>query len=360
MLKRDKEGLYFVSERTGKRYDLDQGYGIAGDERKTSDIIYIIDTGFTEEEYEVHKKGEIDWLEEEFVGYHYGAYFLSTNYDREKDNLIISGIKSLIDNYESQITSIFTRGGIKGFYNAIEEVAYNEVVCKMQCGGKPNEDDIAIKIKVGNHDIVVPYTDNNYCRLYDFLMQCREDTVDIKVETEKEKEKDLEKSKQNYVVIKTIDNSCYPSVFQSLFKLLLEKDIDGWYAIGFLKDVYETACKAEDIFYDTNNPTELYFAIYDPEEIEDEDRGYMKAHRINYGYKFEDCFVNHKILHYYRIHMTEDCRLEEIVPRVKTIDEQILETLLSYQMTNKDFLSEVHNKDLQDQIDYMRKKVEES
>lgn len=353
MLKRNNDGFYYVSDNTGKMYDLDMGVTIGLHPSKKSDRCFIVSTDLTEDEYEIWKMGTGDKeIKEEIVGWFYGATFLED--DKYKDDFI-NTIKEFVEEYESQITSIFSKVGIQGFYNAIEESSYNEVLYNMQHGRKPNEDKIAIKIKVGNQDIVVPYTDNNYCRLYDFLMECREDTIDIKRETEEDGGKKMAESKQNYIVKNVINDSCYASVFLDVISLVAEEGTDGWYSLNFLSWLYQESKDFDDYQVAAKPARDIYFAIYNKEDV--------GGSNIKYGTTFKDCLVQEENLSfqkYFRIHMTEDCSLEEIVPRVKSIDEQILETLLAYQITNKEVLSKLDNKDLQDQIDYMKKKVEES
>ena len=103
MIKRDKDGLYYVSEKTGKKYDLDYGSCINADKPCTSDICYILDSGFTEVDYYRWLKGEIertDDNEEIFVGFFYGATFLAEEkYKEEYTNII----KEIVDYYESKI-----------------------------------------------------------------------------------------------------------------------------------------------------------------------------------------------------------------------------------------------------------------
>lgn len=178
MLKRNKEGLYYVSETSGKLYFLHKGTSLGGDKEYTDDIVYIMDSGFTEENYAKWMDGEIERTDdnvEELVNFFYGATFVE--HDLKESEEII---KILVDKYESKKKYSFTNDGIYSFVCDIEEMSYDEVVVKMQNGKKPDEDKLAIKIQVGNHHITVPYTNNNYINLHQFLIECKENTVEIK------------------------------------------------------------------------------------------------------------------------------------------------------------------------------------
>lgn len=71
MIKRDKEGLYFVSG-SGIRYDLLEGLTICGDKEYTSDTIFIMlgDTRYF---------GKVD---NGFVNYIMGATFLKEGFEK--------------------------------------------------------------------------------------------------------------------------------------------------------------------------------------------------------------------------------------------------------------------------------------
>lgn len=69
MIKINSEGYYFVSD-SGIRYDLFEGVSMWGDRQYTSDIIFIVISGLN---------NEIDTPADHFVGYMYGASFLSDN-----------------------------------------------------------------------------------------------------------------------------------------------------------------------------------------------------------------------------------------------------------------------------------------
>jgi len=350
MLKKNNDGYYFVSENTGKMYSLDMGGTIGLCPAKTSDRCFILSTGLTEEEYESWQKGDKNLeIKEKIVGWFYGATFLEDDNYRDE---YVKTIKEFVDEYESQVDYDFTFKDLDFFYGNIVDDGLAEF-SKTQNGGWINQDNLDINIQVGNHNVKIPYTDDNYIRLNDFILDCRENTVEVK--TEKKEVENMNLTKQNYIVKNVIVNSCYPEVFQSLFQLLVDNNIDGWNAMDFLAWLHKVAMDFQELNETEDCSKEIFFALYDSSEVD-----MLKDADVKYGEQLEDCFMNYKTVKYYRIEMTEDCGLEEIVPRVKTIDEQILETLLAYQMTNKEVLSEVHNKDLQDQIDYMRKKVEEN
>ena len=177
MLKRDKDGLYYVSNKTQKRYELDLGFCIDGEKRLSSDICYILDSGLTEAEYFRWRNGLPcnKELNETFVGFFYGGTFLTENENKEEYTNVI---KEIVDVYESKIEYAFTEDRIFDFRNDIVDAAFDEVINK-----NPVKDKLDIKIQVGNRYITVPYTDNNYIGLYDFLRECRKDKVDIKSKT---------------------------------------------------------------------------------------------------------------------------------------------------------------------------------
>ena len=345
MLKKNDAGLYFVSDKTGKIYYLHKGTALEAN--KTDDVCYIMDSGFTEEEHTRWMNGEDLECKETFVNWFLGATFL------EDDNLrdeYANIIKDYVDEYEKRVDYDFTFDDLDWFLGNIEEDALEEIE-KFQNRTWIDQDKLDINIRVGNHYVKVPYTDDNYIRLNDFIMECREETVDIKRETNKEN-KDMT-NKQEYVTKKMITDSCYTEVLEDVMAILVEEHIDGWHAAGFLSWLYLEAKECANNFYDGDS-RDLFFALYNKEEID-----MMTESNVKFGFSFKDCVMDKYNGKYYRINMTEDCSLEEIVPKCKTIDEQILDTLLAYQDTNKEVLSDVQNIELQDQIDYMRERLKE-
>ena len=347
MLKRNENGLYFVSEKTGMMYDLNIGDTIGLTPTRTSDRCFILSTGLTEEDYELWKNDDPSKeMKEEIVGWFYGATFLT---DERYKTEYISTIKAFVDEYERRTYYDFTFKDLDWFLGNIEGDALAEF--EKTKGFNMDQDKLDIHIRVGDHYVTVPYTDDNYIRLNDYIMECRAETVDIVVKGKEEKE--MENTKLNYIVKKNINNSCYPETFQNIFRLLLEKNVDGWYAMEFLSWLYQKASYAAD--YDVNAIfTEVFFAIYDADEVD-----MMTESTIKYGMNLEDCMADYNTVNFYRIQMSEDCSLDEIVLKCKTMDEMILETLMAYHLTNKEVLEDWQNKDLENQIEYMKQKIEE-
>lgn len=168
MLKRNKDGLYYVSDKTGKVYELNYGSGISPDKPCTSDICFILDSGLTEEEYDKimnNEEFEHEFITK-FVNWFYGASFITDIYASE-----VQVIKDYVDEYERKKTYEFTEQGVEDFYNdAVDNVI--EAIKSYKT--------IDINIKVGNLEITIPNTSNNYEMLGAFLRECQKDTVPIK------------------------------------------------------------------------------------------------------------------------------------------------------------------------------------
>jgi len=100
MLKRNHEGLYYVSDTTQRMYYLHKGTSLAGEKEYTDDVCYIMDSGFTEEDYERWMNDETERTDdnvEKFVDFFYGATFLEKeDYWKEYGEII----KGYIDEYE--------------------------------------------------------------------------------------------------------------------------------------------------------------------------------------------------------------------------------------------------------------------
>ena len=353
MLKSNKDGLYFVSLKTRMVYNLEMGTTIGLFPCKTSDKCFILSTGLTEEEYDIFMqcKGDKE-IDEKIVGWFYGASFLIDNQFKSD---YVRTIQEFVEEYENRTYYQFTLDKLGLFYENIEDDALKEL-SKMQNVGRVDQDNLDINIRVGNHCITIPYTDDNYIRLNNFILDCRAETVDIKIES---KVKDNMKASTNYVIKEIINNSCYPETFQNVFKLLYTNNIDGWDAMEFLNFLYKRAKDAEDKYYETHVSTDIYFVIYN-KGYEDEKEDYIELPSIEYGENLEHCLNDPiKISKFYKIGMTEDCFLAEIVPKCKTIDEEVLDTLLAYKETNKDVLSVMKIQSLDNQIEYMREKIKE-
>lgn len=175
MLKKDKnDGYYFVSDKTSKRYELNEGFSINSEEERTSDIIYILDTGMTEAIYEKWINGECphEVLDEKFVGFCYGANAL---YEEDYFDEQVGYIKEIVEKYESQQIYKFSKEGIENFKESIDDAACDEL-SKYSF----DESKMAINITVGNHCISVPQTSDTYELLYAFLKESAECTVPLK------------------------------------------------------------------------------------------------------------------------------------------------------------------------------------
>lgn len=344
MLKKDKDGLYYVSEKTGKIYYLHMGVAFETDGVVTDDVIYIMDSGFTEEEYarwiNFHDNAEDLILNETFVNWFCGASFLT-----EDSKEYTKYIKKYVDEYESKKKYPFTEQGVKDFYDDSIANAF-EMLTKT---GRA----IDIDIKVGNMEITVPDTADNYERLGAFLKECQEDTVTIKdiVEERKENIMETNQNNYNYKVDKVICNSCYSEVFLETMNLMYEKFVDGWCATEFLSWLKNTAKDFQHDTEDCNSCKDIFFAIFkDYEDI---------VSNIIYGTNLQCCIRTEYYVEYYKIEMTEDCSLEEIIPKTQTIEERILKTLEAYHLTNKEVLEKIEFKDLEEQIEYMKTKIKE-
>ena len=341
MLKRNKEGLYYVSETTKKLYFLHKGTSLDGDQEYTDDVCYIMYSGFTEVEYEKWMNDEIERTDDNreiLVNFFYGATFLEKEeYQEEYANVV----KEYIDEYESKKKYNFTEQGVEDFYhdsidNALEAIE--------QTGRA-----IDIEIKVGKIEITIPDTADNYERLGAFLRECQEDTVPTRKE-EKTMEKKVGSNQNNYVTKNIVENSCYPGVFQATMKVLNEECVDGWEALDFLAWLRTIADKFQNEITAENADSiskEIFFSIYsDYEDVVVE---------MKYSLNFQECLRKEKHVKYYRIYLTEDAKFEEIVPlQVQTMEERILNTLEAYLLVNKEVLCEAEIKDLEEQIEYMK------
>ena len=173
MLNRNKDGLYYVSDNTGKRYQLDQGYGIKGNELRSSDIFYIIDSGLTEEEYENWMNNpNSEPLQENFVGWSYGAGFLD-----EDDEDTIEIIKEIIDEYESKEFYDLEEEEVQEFCQLMYDYIY-EKLDRMYNGEKLNIGDLDVKISIGNYTISVPANADYIEGLECYLRKCVEDEIE--------------------------------------------------------------------------------------------------------------------------------------------------------------------------------------
>jgi len=172
MLKRNHEGLYYVSDTTQRMYYLHKGTSLAGEKEYTDDVCYIMDSGFTEEDYERWMNDETERTDdnvEKFVDFFYGATFLEKeDYWKEYGEII----KGYIDEYENKKMYLFNNEEIIKFCEAIEEAALEFAQIRLDLVKT------SIQIRVGDHSIIVPQTANNYIGLYDFLLKCREDTME--------------------------------------------------------------------------------------------------------------------------------------------------------------------------------------
>ena len=343
MLKKNKEGLYYVSEATGKMYYLSKGTSINGDREYTDDICYIMDSGFTEDEYTrwINDDDTVSHFNEVFVNWFAGATHLEKEeYQKEYEKVV----KEYVDEYESKKKYPFTEQGVKDFYDDSVDNAF-EMLTKTGVA-------IDIDIKVENMEITIPSTADNYERLGVFLKECQEDTVSIR--NEDRKENNMKTNQNNYEVKKLIVSSCYSGVFDNIFILLINEDVDGWNAMQFTSWLYETAKKFQDLNVNGNCSKDIFFALYDKTEV-----NMMKDPDIKYGTCLKDCFMDYKNVKYYRIKMTEDCSLEEIIPKTHMMEKRILKTLESYHFINHEVLKEVEVKDLEEQIEYMKRKIKE-
>ena len=171
MLKRNKEGLYYVSDTTKKLYYLHKGTTLDGDGEYTDDIIYIMDSGFTEEEYarwiNLNDSAEDLEYKETFVNWFCGATLLTDEEHREEYTRYI---KEYVDEYERKKKYEFTEQGVENFYN-------NAIDNALESLDKGKAIDIVVK--VGDMEIIIPETADNYERLGAFLRECQEDTVPI-------------------------------------------------------------------------------------------------------------------------------------------------------------------------------------
>ena len=342
MLKRDKDGLYYVSDKTGRKYELDSGTCINADKECSSDICYILDSGFTEKDYYRWMNDEIertDDNEERFVGFFYGALFLTDEKYKEEYTKVI---EEIVNYYESKKKYEFTKQGVENFYND----SIDNALITIEKTGRA----IDIEIKVGKMEITIPDTADNYERLGDFLRECQEDTVPIRKE-DRVMEKKVGTNQNSYATKNIVENSCYPGVFQATMKVLNEECVDGWEALDFLAWLRNTADAFQNEITAENADSiskEIFFSIYsDYEDVVVE---------MKYSLNFQECLRKEKHVKYYRIYLTEDAKFEEIVPlQVQTMEERILNTLEAYLLVNKEVLDEAEIKDLEEQIEYMKK-----
>lgn len=335
MLKQKGDSLHYISDTTGLMYDVEMGMSIV-DQERTSDRCFILTVGMTEDEYKLWENGDYTKeLDERIVGWFYGV-------GTENDDNFENTIKEYVDEYERKKKYPFTEQGVKDFYNDSIDNAL-EMLNKV---GRA----IDIDVKVGNMEITIPDTADNYERLGAFLRECQEDTVPIEDIVVERKENIMETNQNNYNVEKVICNSCYPEVFLETMNLMYEEFVDGWYAIEFLSWLKNTAKDFQ--YYDTedcDSCKDIFFAIFkDYEDV---------VSNIIYGTSLQCCVRTEKYVKYYRIEMTEDCSLEEIVIKTQTMEERILKTLEAYHLTNKEILEKIEFKDLEEQIEYMKTKI---
>ena len=172
MLKRNGEGLYYVSETTERLYFLHKGTSLDGDKEYTDDICYIMDSGFTETDYKRWMDDEIERTDdnaEKFVNFFYGATFLEKKeYKEEYANIV----KEYVDEYERKKRYPFTEQGVEDFYN-------DSIDNTLASLDKTNQA-VDIDIIVGDMEITIPCTADNYERLGAFLKECYEDTIPIR------------------------------------------------------------------------------------------------------------------------------------------------------------------------------------
>ena len=172
MLKRNHEGLYYISDTTGKLYYLHKGTSLDGDKEYTDDVCYIMDSGFTEVDHERWMNDEIERTDdnaEKFVDWFCGATLLENEKYKEEYEKVV---KEYVDKYESKKKYEFTKEGVDAFYN-------DSVDNTLDSLDKTNQA-IDIDIIVGDMKITIPCTADNYERLGAFLKECYEDTIPIK------------------------------------------------------------------------------------------------------------------------------------------------------------------------------------
>jgi len=335
MLKRKGDSLHYISDTTGLMYDVEMGMSIV-DQERTSDRCFILTVGMTEDEYKLWENGDYTKeLDERIVGWFYGV-------GTENDDNFENTIKEYVDEYERKKKYPFTEQGVKDFY---DDSIDNSLEMLNKVGRA-----IDIDVKVGDMEITIPDTADNYERLGAFLKECQEDTVPIR--NEDRKEKIMETNQNNYNVEKVICNSCYSEVFLKIMNIMHEEFVDGWYAMEFLSWLKKTS---EDFQHyldteDCDGCKDIFFATFS--DYEDE------VSNIIYGTNLQCCVRTEKYVKYYRICLTWDAKLEKVSP-ILTIEERILKTLEAYYLTNKEVLEEIEIKDLEEQIEYIKTKIKE-
>lgn len=275
MLKRNEEGLYYISETTRRLYHLHKGTSLDGDKEYTDDICYIMDSGFTEDEYRrwLDDDETVSHFEPTFVNWFAGATFLEREeYKEEYANIV----KEYVDEYEKKILPI-----------------------------------------------------------------------------ERKEEKNMTKTKQNYIVVDKIEDSCVSGVIMATVGVLSQSYVEGWEILDFLswlrKEIEDFQIYLSDINQEASK--DVFFVIYS--DYTDE------VQNIAYGTRLSDCIRTEKYVKYYKINITWDAKLEEI-SLIKTIEERILKTLESYLLVNRYDLSVNEVKDLEEQIEHMKNKIREA
>lgn len=99
MLKKDNEGFYFVSNKTNKRYELLEGVSVGTENKLSSEICFVLDTGLTEGEYKRWLEDEIESKEPDIVGFFYGIRSMIESNDMEE---LGDTISELVENWESE------------------------------------------------------------------------------------------------------------------------------------------------------------------------------------------------------------------------------------------------------------------
>lgn len=255
MLKHDeRNGYTYTSQKTNKTYDLLEGISYKG--TSTSDIVFIFDPQIEED------------LPGKLVGWFYGT----ENYNGRLLEILCYNQVSI---YENKMKFDFTNEDIDRFKRDTDNYLCDVLAKKRKSIGTD------IKISIGNHNISVPHTSDNTEMLYEYLKECRENTVSIKVR-------------------ETVDLSCYSGVIQSIWKILGNNNVDGHYGIDFLTWFQEQILSVQN-YIDENDAKykkDLYFAI--------------KGIDIKYGDSYEAIQDNSNDVEYV-IECTEDCGLYKLV-----------------------------------------------
>ena len=112
MFEKDKQGYYFVSERTNRKYDLMEMKTIGGERDYTSDIFVIVD--FHRSSNEMHQPN--------FLGYLWGA----TNFNPNDDETI-KFVTELVERYEKEMELLLIKAVRNDEKNAIHFSSFDEM-----------------------------------------------------------------------------------------------------------------------------------------------------------------------------------------------------------------------------------------